>query len=332
MESLYKNLLNKSIEAFILSVEIYNKPTIRYRVEGFSFFICNAWELMLKAYILKSFGESELYYKDNPERTITLENCVKKIFTNDKDPLRKNIEKIVELRNISTHFVTQEYEMLYIPLFQSCIFNFNEKMKLFHDIDMTDHIPQNFLTLAISMKAIDLQEIRVKYPEEISTKFENLHNEISTLTKEMNSNFSIRIDHYHILTKDKTKATSVVYIDKEADTGIKVLNKLQDPNETHKYNAKACISLINKYIIKNNLPFNSYSTDETKKKNFSNYHFSLFTKYFKVKENPKLCYIYKTGSQPLYSYSLQCIEFIIDEIKKDPENIVLVLKQKMKKS
>lgn len=94
MLKLYENLLNKSIEAFILGIEIYNKPTIKYRVEGFSFFICNAWELMLKAHILNSFGENELYYKDNPERTITLENCIKKIFTNDKDPLRKNLEKI----------------------------------------------------------------------------------------------------------------------------------------------------------------------------------------------------------------------------------------------
>ncbi len=34
-----ERLIDKSIEAFILGLEIYNKPTIRYRVEGFSFFI-----------------------------------------------------------------------------------------------------------------------------------------------------------------------------------------------------------------------------------------------------------------------------------------------------
>lgn len=38
-----------------MSIEIYNKPSIRYRLEGFSFFICNAWELMLKAYMIKKF-------------------------------------------------------------------------------------------------------------------------------------------------------------------------------------------------------------------------------------------------------------------------------------
>lgn len=35
---LQEKLVNKSIEAFLLALEIYNKPTIKYRAEGFSFF------------------------------------------------------------------------------------------------------------------------------------------------------------------------------------------------------------------------------------------------------------------------------------------------------
>lgn len=31
-------LLEKSKEVFVMAIEIYNKPTIKYRVEGFSFF------------------------------------------------------------------------------------------------------------------------------------------------------------------------------------------------------------------------------------------------------------------------------------------------------
>ena len=53
-QTLPDKLLEKSKEAFVMAIEIYNKPTIKYRVEGFSFFICNAWELMLKAYLLKT--------------------------------------------------------------------------------------------------------------------------------------------------------------------------------------------------------------------------------------------------------------------------------------
>lgn len=47
MENLSNRLVDKSVEAFIMGLEIYNKPTIRYRVEGFSFFICNAWVSVL---------------------------------------------------------------------------------------------------------------------------------------------------------------------------------------------------------------------------------------------------------------------------------------------
>ena len=104
-----------------MAIEIYNKPTIKYRVEGFSFFICNAWELMLKAHMINKFGEDSIYYKDNKDRTITLENCLQKVITNEKAPLRRNLAKIIELRNTSTHFVTEEYEMIYIPFFQACI-------------------------------------------------------------------------------------------------------------------------------------------------------------------------------------------------------------------
>ena len=72
-----ERLLQKAKEAFIMGLEIYNKPTLKYRVEGFSFFICNAWELMLKSYIIKKFGEKSIYFSDNQNRTISLENCIR---------------------------------------------------------------------------------------------------------------------------------------------------------------------------------------------------------------------------------------------------------------
>lgn len=37
-KNVYFQLLEKSQEAFVVAVELYNKPTIKYRVEGFAFF------------------------------------------------------------------------------------------------------------------------------------------------------------------------------------------------------------------------------------------------------------------------------------------------------
>ena len=46
-------LLEKSIAACISGIEIYNKPDFKYREETFTILMINAWELLLKAKILK---------------------------------------------------------------------------------------------------------------------------------------------------------------------------------------------------------------------------------------------------------------------------------------
>ena len=44
---------------------------------------------------------------------------------------------------------------------------------------MTAIIPQNFLTLSVSMKALNESEIIAKYPEEIATKLINTNTNIA---------------------------------------------------------------------------------------------------------------------------------------------------------
>lgn len=313
-------LIEKSKEAFVVAIEIYNKPTIKYRVEGFSFFICNAWELMLKAYLIKKSGEESIYYKDNPKRTITLENCIQKIFTNEKAPLRRNLMKIIELRNTSTHFITEEYEMIYIPLFQACVLNFVEKMQDFHDVDMTEIIPQNFLTLAVSMKSLNESTIRAKYPEEIAEKILETNSALIPMINENNQSFAIKIEHHHYITKDKNKATSFVHIDKEAEAGVKIIKELKDPGNTHKFTMKTALKEINRQLQNAGIDIK-----------INAYHFNLFNKVYGLKENEKYCYIHRIYAQPSYSYSMQAIELIVGEIKKDPEHILEYLKSRAKK-
>ena len=311
-------LLEKSKEAFIMSVEIYNKPTIKYRIEGFSFFICNAWELMLKAYIINKFGKKYIYYKDKPNRTISLSDCIKKIFTNDKDPLRLNLEKIIELRDTSTHFVTTEYEMIYVPLFQACLFNFNEKMQQFHNIDITEIIPQNFLTLTTNMKSFNENEIRAN-EKELSTKLIKTYNHLIPMIDSNNSGFAIKIEHYHYITKNKNEATEILSIDNTSDNSVKVIKELKDPNVTHKYTMKKLNQEVTKRLNKLDISIT-----------FNQYHFQLFANYYDIKSNPKFCYINTIGKTPTYSYSMQAIDFIVDEFKKDPNNIINNLREKLK--
>ena len=325
--ALKDKLLEKAKEAFLLAIEIYNKPTIQYRVEGFSFFLCNAWELMLKAYMIVKYGENSIYFKDNPNRTLSLENCIGKVFTNNKDPLRKNLEKIIELRNTSTHFIVQEYEMVYIPLFQAAVFNFVEKMQEFHNFDMSTVLPQNFLTLTVSLNHFNSDEFRAKYPEAIANRLIGLNNELAPMIDESNDRFAIRIEHRYYITKDKNSATAIVRVDPSSENTVKIVREWKDPNDTHKFPAGKCYAEINRILKKAGC---TLKKDGIPVK-FNNYHFKLFCKYYGIKTNPRFCYVRTLYSNPEYSYSIHAIQFIVQEIMKDPDHIIDNLREQLKK-
>ena len=161
----------------MMGLEIYNKPTITYRIEGFSFFIINAWELMLKAYIIRTMGYETVYYPDS-DRTLSLSDCLKKVFTNENDPLRLNMEVVGEFRNTSTHFVTDEYELFYGPILQECVKFYEEKLRELHGSEISDCIPENYLALSVRRGEVDYDVIKARYPREVVEKMLELGSSI----------------------------------------------------------------------------------------------------------------------------------------------------------
>ena len=51
-----KRLMGRSLDAFILALELYNRPTLRNRVEAFSIMMINGWELFIKALKTSQYG------------------------------------------------------------------------------------------------------------------------------------------------------------------------------------------------------------------------------------------------------------------------------------
>lgn len=322
MQNLANQLVDKSIEAFVMGLEIYNKPTIKYRVEGFSFFICNAWELMLKAELLNQ-GKS-IYFKDKPDRTISLEKATKLIYPDKNTRIRLNLEKIIELRNISTHFITEDYEVKYAPLFQACVLNFTNELIRFHNKDITEHIPQNFLTIHANYEPLSNEEIKLKYPSEVAQKFIQQANEIDVLNKEYNSEkFAINIAQKLYITKDRKKADFSVKIDRDSENHVAIVKELKDPSDTHKYSYNNIITAVNERLKKRNIQLGY-------KSGFNSYVLSLFIEFYNIKSDSKYAYKHCIGKQTSYTYSQQLVEFIVSQIKKEPNNFVESLKRAKK--
>ncbi|HEN5869889.1 TPA: DUF3644 domain-containing protein, partial [Streptococcus agalactiae] len=255
MENLSTRLVDKSIEAFIMGLEIYNKPTIKYRIEGFSFFICNAWELMLKAEMLNR--NQSIYFKDNPDRTLSLEGVIKKIYSDNSTRIRLNLERIIELRNISTHYITEDYELKYAPLFQACVLNYVNELQRFHSRDVTKAISQIFLTITATYEPLSNEQIRLKYPAEIAEKFIQQANAIDVLVTEYNSDkFAIGVKQNLYITKKKSEADFIVSIANQSPSQVAILKDLKDPSETHKYSYANIISVVNDRLNKKNIKLN----------------------------------------------------------------------------
>ena len=125
-KSKYTYLLEKSVQAVISAIEIYNKPDFKYREESFSILMVNAWELLLKAKILKDSQNdlTTLYvidkekslkrdgtpkvnscYKQNRVgnfMTIDIYSAIKRLPL--ENVLKENINLLIEIRDNAIHF------------------------------------------------------------------------------------------------------------------------------------------------------------------------------------------------------------------------------------
>lgn len=320
MENISKRLVSKSIETFILGLEIYNKPTIKYRIEGFSFFIINAWELMLKAELINR--GINIYYRDKPDRTLGVDAVIKKIYTDKNTRIRLNLEKIIELRNISTHYITEDYEVKYAPLFQACVLNFVNKIQRFHGEDITQYIAQNFLTISARYEPLSNEDIKLKYSPEIAEKFIKHSNEIDVLSNEYNSDkFAINIRQDLYITKKKSEADFLVGISSNSDTKVAHIKELKDPSDTHKYSHKNVVTVVQERLKKKGIKIGY-------KSGFNQYVLGLVIDFYDIKREPKYAYEHIIGNQRSYTYSQQFIDFIISEIEKNPDKFVESLRSR----
>lgn len=127
-------LVSKSREACISAVEAYNRASAMYREETFAILMINAWELLLKARIMReNGGKASCLYEFKPRRkkdggasklkevkktrcgapmTIGLERAYNLVAGYGQHRVDQscvaNIEALLEIRDSATHFVASD--------------------------------------------------------------------------------------------------------------------------------------------------------------------------------------------------------------------------------
>ena len=328
-------LLKKSQESLLLAIELYNKPTISLNVEGFVIFICNAWELLLKAYLLKN-GESIYYSKSkNRNRSYSLDHLIKKVMTNSNDVARINLEIVSGIRNFATHLIIPEYASKFNEVFLSCVRNYSNKLFKWFEIKINDKFDTDFLTIHIpsSKKSID---ILGKYGKTVYQQYYDTTTFVSKTLLEKSNEKGIVPEElalsYEIVFKrvnDIENADMTMYNAKKEDSVKTVtVEKLKDVSKTHPLSTKNIVSQVNEQLLSRGIGFTPYTINQNTK--FTTDTFGLFVREYKVKDNVEFSYKHTIGKQTSYTYSLKLVECIVNEIVNNPD-LFVTIKSKLQK-
>lgn len=326
-EKMIELLKDKSVEAFLLAIETFNKPTIKYRLEGCIFFLCNAWELLLKAKLLKD--NQTIYYPGESGRTFSLNDCMKKVFNNEKDPVYKNLVVISSFRNIATHLIIPEYEFSYMPFLSFCVKSYADKLYHFLNVNISNYISTNFLSLFINKQSPIDAELLKNYGQELASIFKAKTMELETLYNcEEGSSIAYDVNITVSRISNKNQADYTFYASNNPkDKNVTYITKHENPNSTHPYTHHKIAKEIDELIKKGNIAFTPIKQPISTPKNpnpalFTTACLDVLLKKVGLEQDTKYVVKIENGHNPIKKYSKELITKVISLISDDKDIVI----------
>lgn len=239
----YKTLLDKSISAAISAIEIYNKPDFKYREETFSILMINAWEILLKAKILKD-NNNDLTSIYIPEKTtnqrgeplkrffpkknragnpmtIEIKGAMEKISI--PEALKSNISLLIEIRDNSIHFMNNEkyFAKKILEIGTANLKSFVTVFNEWFDFDLSQY---NFYLMPMSFyHSYEIESFSInKVPKQIQNLLQHISKKEEDHPSDINNEHNISL---RLVTKfeksSSLKGLKVTY-DENAEITVKV--------------------------------------------------------------------------------------------------------------
>lgn len=251
---LSRQLLEKSIEAYVLSLETINRLSVKYRVENFLYLICNAWELLLKAKLLHDTGKRKtIYYPKNRgerARTIALRDCLYKLFTANADPVRLNVEHVANLRDEAVHLVISHVPRDIMGLLQACVLNYHQHLGTWTGITLSDRVTVGMMTIVydFSPEEDDLQNatMRRRLGRDAVAYLTQVQAALRADAQRLGHPAALSIDiQYRLaLTKNPSQADITLTTGPTGGTITQVVEVPKDPCKTHPLRLKEVIAAL----------------------------------------------------------------------------------------
>jgi hypothetical protein len=306
-------LLDKSIEAYVLSLETINRLSVKYRVETFAYLICNAWELLLKAKIIDDTNNRQVIFyprkRGEPLRSLALRDCIKKVFLNENDPTRRNLECVVELRDEAVHLVISQVPKSVLALFQSCVLNYHKRLVDWFGVSLSGRVSVGMMTIVydFSPEQFDLASpiLRRQLGKEVIEYLTGFQAGVTQEFERLNKPAEFSIDiNYKLALIQKAGEADIVLTKGESGLQANIVEVPKDPSKTHPFRQKEATEQLNN-VLKGTTRIPPYEI-------------WCVIKVYGIKKRPEFYYQGTVKGSPA-QYSPAFIAWLLKEYEKDNE-------------
>lgn len=268
--SIKKELVEKSKEAALTAIQVYNNPNTIFKSETYIVLMIIAWTYMLHAFY-RSKGIEYRYYKlsKNKKRRIydrtkngaykywELERCLNDALSPIDNDTKNNLVFLIGLRHEIEHQMTRRIDDLLSARFQSCALNYNDYIKrLFGEkYSIEEHLS---FSLQLSSIKDEQKDLLMEYKELPA----NIHSYIAAYDsvlsdEEYNSpRFAYRVIFTPRLVNHKGQADKVIEFvkpDSELAKGISKQYYVLKDSEKKKYLPKQIVEMMQEKYPKFNM-------------------------------------------------------------------------------
>lgn len=257
---LHSRFLEKAQAAITSAVEIYNKPSFAYREETFALLALNAWELLLKAKVLKD-GDNDLrairvfeprktkagpmskklYLKRNRAgnpQTISLGACIQSLEKSSArlaQEVKGNLVALTAVRDNSAHYISASPVLAkqVLEIAFASVKNFVILAKQWFDRDLSDSLSL-ILPLSFVSGAKEVESVVVTTDESRLIKYLQ---QLATIYSKTSSPFAVAVRLQVKLEKSSLGTSSKVEISKDPDA-VKITLSEEDIREKYPWDYK----------------------------------------------------------------------------------------------
>lgn len=236
-EPLARALVRRSRENMIVALEVYNRPSLQNRIDAFALMFCCAWEQLLKAEQVERGGEASIFKPNAPghrRETVSLQTCLQTAYPNGHDTVRRNVERIAEIRNSAAHLVVPELQPTAARLFQAGVINYARRYREFVGESLLPSANIGLMCLVGDERVPDGEALASLYGARLA---EDMLGYARTLDAEMNEaedeRFAVRVDVRVRFARGTEDGDVTLVNAADAPTSAVVVLKPVDPERTH---------------------------------------------------------------------------------------------------